>query len=367
LVRLRNTDPARASSADLPDPRASRPSLTSMLPGASLFPSASTHTHAILLSAVAGYIDAAGFACLVGLFPAHLTGELVVDAVALTSSHPHDHPTHWWTIPVFISAVIVASFTARLFRRAGLPPLAGLLGLVTLALAAFSLSDPLTHVLHAGPSLTLLFGGGCAVTAMGFQNALMREALRTSCPTTVMTGNLTQVVIEFADRLLGKLLKPHPHDRRPKSRLGPVSGALAAFLVCAVLGGWLTHVFGSASVMLPTLVTAVLTGWAWQEGRQRFALTAPVAKIATPRLPTFEPAQVWPESLLPHPPSAANEPVSLAQLRTSPATPTVSEPVSPTPTRFATERRSISGTQLATRFREELLEEFRAEKLREEK
>jgi uncharacterized membrane protein YoaK (UPF0700 family) len=315
------------------------------------------HTHAILLSAVAGYIDAAGFACLIGLFPAHLTGELVVDAVALTSTRPLDHPTHLWTIPVFVGAVVAASFTARMLRRAGLRPLAGLLALVTLALAAFSLSDPLTHVLHAGPRLTLLFGGGCAVTAMGFQNALMREALRTSCPTTVMTGNLTQVVIELSDRVLGKFLKPNPHDRRPKSRLGPVSAALVAFLGCAVLGGWLTHVFGSASVMLPTLVTAVLTGWAWQEDRARFTQIAPIAKLSTPRVPTFAPPRVWPESFLPEAPRAADEPVSAAQLRTSPIVPEVSEPVSPTPTRFTTEKRSISGTQLATRFRDEKLRE----------
>jgi hypothetical protein len=116
-------------------------------------------------------------------------------------------------------------------------------------------------------------------------------------------------------------------------------------------------------VMLPTLVTAVLTGWAWQEGRQRFALTAPVAKIATPRVPTFGPAQVWPDSLLPQLPVAAEAPVSIAQVRTPPATPTVSEAVDPTPTRFAAEKRSISGTQLATRFRDEL----REDKLREEK
>jgi uncharacterized membrane protein YoaK (UPF0700 family) len=328
----------------------------------SMMPSASVHAHAILLSAVAGYVDAAGFASLIGLFPAHLTGEFVADAVTLTSDHPNAHPTHLWTLPVFVGAVVVASFSARMLRRAGMRPLAGMLALVTLALAAFSVSDPLTHALHVGPRLTLLFGGGCAVAAMGFQNALMREALRTSSPTTVMTGNLTQVVIEIADRLLGLFLKPNAHDRRPKSRLGPVGVALCAFLGCAVLGGALTHVFGSASVMLPTLITAMLTGWAWQEDSARIALIAPVAKIASARVPTFEPKQVWPESLTPPaivlpanthasaPPGAE----SMTQLRTAQALPPPSpEAQTVALSRAPQEKRTISGTQLATRFREE--------------
>ncbi|HWZ89113.1 MAG TPA: YoaK family protein, partial [Polyangiaceae bacterium] len=251
LVPLRNTQSSRPPCAEVSEQRASRPSITpsttpgnSLMPGASLLPSASVHLHSALLSAVAGYVDAAGFASLIGLFPAHLTGELVGDAIAFSSGHPRDHATHLWMLPVFVASVVAAAFVARVQRRSGHRPLAGLLALVTVALALFSLSDPLAHLLHESERVAMLVSGGCAVAAMGFQNALMRESLITSCPTTVMTGNVTLIVIDLADRVFGKLMRPSPHDRRPRSRLGPVSIALTAFLSCALLGGFLTRTLG---------------------------------------------------------------------------------------------------------------------------
>jgi uncharacterized membrane protein YoaK (UPF0700 family) len=301
----------------------------------------------VLLSAVAGYVDAAGFASLIGLFPAHLTGELVGDAIAFSSGHPRDHRTHLWMLPVFVGSVVVASLTARILRRNGLRPLAGLLALVTVALALFSVSDELAQLLHVALRTRMLVGGGCAVAAMGVQNALMRESLKTSCPTTVMTGNLTQVVIDLADRAFAKLLPPSKYDRRPRSRLGPVSAALGAFLICALLGAWLTRMCGSSSVAVPTLMTALMTVWAWREDRVRAAQAAPVAAFASARVPSFEPAQVWPDSLMP-----ASEPVSVSQVRAAPGVPPLPEAQNSS-SRLIAEKRTVSGTRLAQRLRDD--------------
>jgi len=331
-------------------------------------PGPSLNAHSIVLSAVAGYVDAAGFASLIGLFPAHLTGELVGDAIAFSSGHARDHRTHLWMLPVFIGSVILASLVARLLRRRGLRPLAGLLALVTLALAAFSFSDPVAHALHAAIRTQMLVGGGLAVAAMGFQNALMREALRASCPTTVMTGNLTQVVIDLSDRAFSKILRPSPHDRRPRSRLGAVGWSLLAFVGCAFLGGFLTRTFGSTSVFLPTMVTALLGGYAWHEDQVRRAQASLIGGLGDARVPTFDAPKVWPDSLVP-PNSAAPmitpaayDPVSMTQMRVAK---TVADPKLPTPRPQipfpdpktpvgirAGEKRSISGTRLAQRFRE---------------
>jgi uncharacterized membrane protein YoaK (UPF0700 family) len=318
-----------------------RPSLS---PRASVLPGAGLQLHSVLLSGVAGYVDAAGFASLVGLLPAHVTGELVSDAIALSAAHVQSH-VHLWVLPVFLGAVTTAAVVARLLRRRGRRPLAGLLLLVTVGLALFSASEPLARLLHEAGHVSVWFSGSCAVAAMGFQNALMRESLILSCPTTVMTGNLTQVIVDLADRALGKLLRPSPYDRKPRSRLGPVSAALAAFVACAVLGGFLTRIVGSVGAVLPTAVAALLTVRAWREDRARVAQSNPLAAAGTPRVPTFEPVQVWPDSLMP-----PSEPVSVSQVRTAPVVPPLPEA---SPSRPTQEKRTISGTQLAQRFRDE--------------
>ena len=241
---------------------ASRPGRDQPGPG-SMMPRSRMRLHSALLSGVAGYVDAAGFASLFGLFPAHLTGELVGDAIAISSGRPSAH-AHLWAIPVFVGSIALATLVAHVLRHRGLQARAGLLGLVTLALAFFSTSDALARLFPRG-ELPLLVRGGFAIAAMGFQSALMRESLTGSCPTTVMTGNLTQVVIDVVDHLVLKACRPTDHEQVCRLRLTPVASALLLFASSAMLGGWLTRLYGSVSVALPTLLTAWLTLQAWRE------------------------------------------------------------------------------------------------------
>jgi len=308
----------------------------------SIMPGTSMYLHSALLSAVAGYVDAAGFASLIGLFPAHLTGEIVGDAIAFSSGQAPTHPTRIWMLPVFVGSVVVAALVARALRRSGRRALTGLLALVTSALALFSASDFLATFLHKSWHLHMLLGGCCAVAAMGFQNALMRESLTGSCPTTVMTGNLTHVVIDIVDHVFKKFSTPHKRDRRMRSRLLPTASALFAFIGCAVLGGLLTRVFGSLSVLLPTALTATLTMRAWQEDRRQLALSVPAKSMSPAPLPTFD---VWPQSLNPRPsthyPPPSNPTIINKNRGPAPSKPDLERPVM---------KRTVSGTQLKTNF-----------------
>jgi uncharacterized membrane protein YoaK (UPF0700 family) len=221
-----------------------------------------------LLSAVAGFVDAAGFVSLLGLFPAHLTGEIV--GITLTVSSGSPLHLRVLMIPVFIGAVALAVLIARLVRRRGSPLLA-LLGLMAAALALFTVAGfampELAHASHPVPVLLL-----SAVAAMAFQNTFMREAQGAGCPTTVMTGNLTAFVIELVDLFLSRVIRSPElanGDERAKAdaRLKLVATALFGFTVGAALGGWLTGVIGPRSMLLPTLIVLYLAHSVWR-GRQ---------------------------------------------------------------------------------------------------
>jgi uncharacterized membrane protein YoaK (UPF0700 family) len=310
-------------------------------------PQISVRVHSALLSGVAGYVDAAGFVSLVGLFPAHLTGELVGDVIAISSGHTGHGHGHLWAVPVFVGSVVLATVVARLFRQRGLQARAGLLALVTIALTLFSASDALAWLLHEG-QLPFFVRGGFAVAAMGFQSALMRESLTKSAPTTVMTGNLTQVVIDLVDHVIGRVAhRLRSHDR-PRSR-PPVASALVIFALSAALGGCLTRALGSISVALPTALVAALMLQAWREDSAARASRGPAfISVGDYRCP-----QPWPDADKPCVPDARDWPiepysVDFASEPRIEIRPAISEAeASPSEeTERPRKARSISGTQL---------------------
>jgi uncharacterized membrane protein YoaK (UPF0700 family) len=247
--------------------------------------------HSAVLSGVAGYVDAAGFVLLFGVFPAHLTGELVNDAIAVSSGQLAARASRLWVFPVFVASIVVAALVARGLRSCGRKAIASLLALVTSSLALFSLSGVLGCLLHES-RLSLLVAGACAVAAMGFQTALMRESL-TGCQTTVMTGNLAQVILEIVDQVCNRIGGASALGASPRSRLWVVGSALSAFTICALLGAWLARRFGALSVALPTFVTAALTVRAWREER---AQPPVVSEAPEASLLWFTDDEFWPDS-----------------------------------------------------------------------
>ena len=247
--------------------------------------------HSALLSGVAGYVDAAGFVLLFGVFPAHLTGELVNDAIAVSSGQLAARASRLWVFPVFVASIVVAALVARTLRSSGRRASVGLLMLVTSSLALFSLSGVLAGLVHES-HVSLLVAGACAVAAMGFQTALMRESL-TGCQTTVMTGNLAQVILDIVDQVCNRIGGASAFGAAPRSRLWVVGSALGAFVICAVIGAWLARRFGTASVALPTLVTASLTFRAWREERAQPSI---VSEAPEASLLWFTDDEFWPDS-----------------------------------------------------------------------
>ncbi|HEX3853101.1 MAG TPA: YoaK family protein, partial [Polyangiaceae bacterium] len=94
----------------------------------------------LLLSGIAGYVDAAGYLALYGLFTAHVTGNLVTAGSALARSATEGVGPKLTMLPVFMSAVGATTLLIRWLHRKGIAPLVPLLALMTGALALFFLT-----------------------------------------------------------------------------------------------------------------------------------------------------------------------------------------------------------------------------------
>jgi uncharacterized membrane protein YoaK (UPF0700 family) len=205
------------------------------------------------LSFVGGYVDAVGFVALMGLFPAHVTGELVALSAQLTAT---DAPAHHQALlaGLFLAGVVVSVLLGRWLTKTKRSPYTiqlGLLGITLLAFLAFGGCG-----IALGGNVWLTAAACTAVFAMGVQNAIMRSALSGTLPTTVMTGNLTQLITEVLNWTCGRLDSSTEREQTHQSlrRMSSLARPLAGFFGGAILGAWLTRELGLTSMVLPAVI-----------------------------------------------------------------------------------------------------------------
>lgn len=209
----------------------------------------------VVLGAIAGYVDTAGFLALLWIFTAHVTGNLVVAGAALAHERTENVAIRLALIPMFVLAVIIAVAVERRERARHRPPLFALLVLETGGLAAFTaLGIALEHHV-ATDAWALLAVSATGVFAMGVQNALARLAIA-GPPTTVMTGNLTQLSIDLAETFF--VAGDDATRAKARARLAQTGGLIVGFVVGAAGGAIAVQVLGLACIALPTAITAVL-------------------------------------------------------------------------------------------------------------
>ncbi|MGO4327692.1 YoaK family protein [Cupriavidus sp. 2TAF22] len=215
-------------------------------------------TRGCLLSFVAGYVDVVGFTALFGLFTAHVTGNFIMIGVELTG-HSNGLMTKLLALPTFVVAVGATRLLERWLQGRQQPVVTVLIALECAFLLLFmgaGLEAP-----HAGADAALgTVAGLLAVTAMGIQNALSRTALADLGPTTIMTGNTTQIVIDMVD-----LAAATPEQKKAiLARLRKMVPALAGFAAGAVLGALAFTAVSFWCVLLPVALLATLCCQPWQ-------------------------------------------------------------------------------------------------------
>jgi uncharacterized membrane protein YoaK (UPF0700 family) len=186
---------------------------------------------AALLAFTAGFVDTCGFVALFGLFTAHVTGNFVLIGASLAQPRP-GVIGKLLALPMFIIAVAVTQWfvnrcAARGTRSDGAVLIAQallLFGFMWLGAMASPIVDP-----DLLPSIAAaLFG----VAAMAVQNVASRSVFAALSPTTVMTGNVTQIVMDLVD-----LSTNHGDGPGVRKRLHKMWPPVVAFAFGAVGGG----------------------------------------------------------------------------------------------------------------------------------
>lgn len=213
-----------------------------------------------LLSWVAGFVDTSAFIILFGIFTAHVTGNIALAGSSFVSNDEETTITRLLMLPTFVLTVALTSLLARYARRKQWPVFAVLLTAEAIALAVFlivgtSLSPALFLDVQEEYILSIGISG---VVAMAIQNALMKEShgvFKSYIPTTVMTGNTTQLTIDLVQLFSAKLalsdetaIREAEESLERISRFFPVIigfalGGLAAAVFVLVSETWWSLVF----------------------------------------------------------------------------------------------------------------------------
>ena len=210
-----------------------------------------------LMAFTAGFVDTASFVALFGLFAAHVTGNFVLIGASLANHRP-GILGKLLAFPVFLLAVAATRLflyhCERRHRDATRSILFGQIVFLILFLIVGVLAAPINNA----DAPLAIFAGMLGVTAMAIQNAASRTLFAGHSPTTVMTGNVTQVMMDLVDLVLGVNLAI-AHSRLRKmipTVLGFALGAVAGGLGFVWLGFW--------SLVCPIIAMLVVLAWHWR-------------------------------------------------------------------------------------------------------
>jgi uncharacterized membrane protein YoaK (UPF0700 family) len=198
----------------------------------------------IVLSFVAGYADTSTSVGADGLFSAHVTGNFVIFAYDIVTNQISGSWIKLFAFPVFIMAVFIAALIVDRIRDDNrsvnrLIITEGFLLIIAGLISWFYRYENTISILKDLSSLLVVF-------ALGLQNACGRFfAKEFLAPTTVMTGNTTQLIID----LTGYLKNKNPEKQNLKLKLIHAMHVIIPFLMGCISGALITKSVGLVSVL----------------------------------------------------------------------------------------------------------------------
>lgn len=201
---------------------------------------------------VGGYGDAAGF-ILAKTFTGHVTGNLVLAAIAIVAHDWRSTFAHFSAVTCFLAGIPLSVLIARL--PAGWPPLPLLTTVVgievILIIAAY-----LALASHAAAGVEVLVI--CLSLALGLQNGAFRGTGGISVHTNYLTGMITGLIAGKVEKFALQVAPGGAIGTDPKSRL--LFGIWAVFVLGAVTGAAAVlnfkepAILGAALILLAIIV-----------------------------------------------------------------------------------------------------------------
>jgi len=235
---------------------------------------------ALLLTAVAGFVDASGYLVLTHIFVANMSGNSVAMSLHATEGQWRLLIHRGLPVLVFVAGLVLGGMVAEAQRPRGTRRAVGwCLALESIFLGGFILCGAALIGWHGrlGPptlgaeSLLVIL----PALAMGVQNVTLRATGALSIYTTHVTGTLTQMsddIVRWGQWMHGYLRRRAPVARRwrrllrssplhPVVREGVFLLALWVVYVLGALGGGLGIEFwGLIAVAVPLAVLVILAG-----------------------------------------------------------------------------------------------------------
>jgi len=202
------------------------------------------------LAFVGGYGDAAGFV-LAKTFTGHVTGNLVLGAIAVAAHDWRATLGHLSAIVTFLIGVLVSVLIARPFKEwpslPFLPVVMGIEGILIVVAALVLVSDAISRVAIFVILVSL---------ALGLQNGAFRHTGGISVHTTYLTGMITSLISTEAEKYASGKAPPPMRAPDPKMRL--LCGIWAAFVLGAGTGAAMVLHFKALGMLGAALLLIIL-------------------------------------------------------------------------------------------------------------
>jgi uncharacterized membrane protein YoaK (UPF0700 family) len=202
------------------------------------------------LAFVGGYGDAASFV-LAKTFTGHVTGNLVLAAIAIAAHEWRAALGHISAIVTFLIGIFVSALIVRPLKAwSSWPLLPTIIGMevILIVLASLALASGMVH----GIEIFVIF----VSLALGLQNGAFRRAGGISVHTTYLTGMITSLIFTEGEKYASGVL--HVSARAPDPEIELLYGIWIAFVVGAGTGAAMVLHFGAVGMLGAALLLIAL-------------------------------------------------------------------------------------------------------------